>query len=591
MAGNLAYKLKELSYTELLKANTALSKTSFDKEFTIDILSNITVNPIKEILDFIIRSLSLNPVVRFGNYDNIVQDSFTLKSTDAVIVFYELINLSEDFHLTAELLSEPEIQEVIAKCKNDINIIFSNLADKPLVIFNKFSSYHFSSSIHPPKNLERIAGELNAYLVSNKPANVSLLDINHVLYAVGAHEALDKKKFARYKSLYKIEFLKHYVFSIQNVLLRRTGKLKKALIFDCDNTLWKGVIGEDGPEGIDMSAKSDEGKNYHLVQKIAAELSRKGILIGLCSKNNSAEVEDLLSKHPDMVLNQEHLIATKVNWNNKDENLKALASELNIGLDSFVFIDDSAFEVNLIQTLLPEVLTIAVPKDINNYPAMILEVAQRYFNPEPLQEDLNKLKSYKEQGKRAEAMNSIGDIDSYLATLDTKIVISKNKTEQVPRIAQLTQKTNQFNLTTKRYTETDIANYLNDSATTVFTVDVSDKFGVSGITGVAIVKEAQDDNKVMEIDSYLLSCRVLGRKIEEAFLDYLVKYSKNKGYKTIRSKFIQTNKNNPAKDFYPDHQFEIENKSGNEVSYKLETEKYQEKKTAFITLIEDQHKN
>jgi FkbH-like protein len=581
MVDNLVYRFNELSYLEILKANAVLSKNISPKNFTIDILSNITVNPIKELLDFFVHSLSLNPIVRFGNYDNIVQDSFTLGTTDAVIVFYELINFSDNFHLTAELLSETEVQEIISKCKNEIDIILKNLASKPIVIFNKFSSYAFTSSVHSTRILHKIADELNEYLAANKSANVASLDINQLLCKVGAQAAFDKKKFAKYKSLYTIEFLKNYVFSIQNLLLRITGKLKKIIVFDCDNTLWKGVIGEDGPEGIDMSPNSDVGKNYHLVQKIAAGLSKKGILVALCSKNNHNEVEDLLAKHPDMALNHDHLVAMKVNWTNKNENLRALASELNIGLDSFVFIDDSAFEVNLIQAELPEVLTVTVPANIEEYPGMILDIAQRYFNMDPLQEDINKLKAYKEQTLRTEAINSLGDINNYLATLETKVIISKNKEDQISRIAQLTQKTNQFNLTTKRYSEAEITNYLDSNKATIFTIDVFDKFGASGITGVAIL---QEDKDVIILDSFLLSCRILGRKIEIAFINYIIEYCKEQDYKSVKAKYIQTSKNGQVKDFYANNQFTVINDTGTEIDYILDTEKYIDNTIEFITL-------
>ncbi|RYE50738.1 MAG: HAD-IIIC family phosphatase, partial [Sphingobacteriales bacterium] len=408
MADNLVYNIRELGYSQILKYNMDLAKTVIGKDFIVDILSNITVNPAKEVLELSIRSLSLNPVIRFGNYDNIVQDSFSIGETDLVIVFYELINLSENFHLQAELLNEIEVQEVIGKCKRDIDILFKNLSGKPLVLFNSFSSYPLTSIVQSKRNLEIIEKALNSYIHETKPGNVQLIDTDRILASVGIKEALDKKKFSKYKSLYKIDFLKAYVAAIENHLLRRTGRLKKALIFDCDNTLWKGVIGEDGPDGIDMSAKSETGIYYHLVQKIALGLSGKGVLICLCSKNNPAEVEGILGKHPDMLLNKEQIVSMKVNWNNKDENLKALAKELNIGLNSFVFVDDSAFEVNLIKNSLPEVVVVTVPKDVTEYPAMVLEVAQRYFNLEPLKEDLSKVKSYKEQARRTETLNTIG---------------------------------------------------------------------------------------------------------------------------------------------------------------------------------------
>jgi len=590
MVDNSAYNLKDFSYTEILKHNIALSKGVKGKDFTVDVLSNITVNPIKEILEYSIRTLTLNPIIKFGNYDNIVQDTFSIRETDLVIVFFELINLTENFHIKAELLSAHEASEIIDKCKRDISLIFSNLSSKPQVIFNKFSSLPFTGSHHVKRILEEIEQEVNHYLIQHKPGNVQLVDIDRICCSIGTAEAFDKKRFIKYKSLYKFEFLKYYVFSIENVLTRCAGKLRKALIFDCDNTLWKGIIGEDGPDGIDMSAKSEVGINYHHVQAIAASLSQKGILICLCSKNNHADVHDLLGKHSDMVLSHEHIVAMRVNWQNKADNLRALAEELNIGLDSFVFVDDSEFEVNLIRNSLPEVLTIQVPQDLTQYPELILSTAQRYFNLEPLKEDLKKVRIYKEQAQRTQAMNTIGNIDEYLATLETKVVIDKDCAEQIPRVAQLTQKTNQFNLTTKRYSETEIATFVNGPGSTVFTIDVSDKFGESGITGVSILKQLPGESTI-EIDSYLLSCRILGRKIESFFLNFILKFCKDQNYKTVRAKYTKTNKNDQVSTFYTHHQFETVLSSADEVLYQLDLEKYVETDISFITLIEKQHAN
>lgn len=586
MAGNLVYSLRQLSYSTILKGNIELSKSVNGKEFTVDILSNVTINPIKEILEFYIRSLALKPVIRFGNYDNIVQDTFVLAQgeMDMVIVFYELINLSENFHLTAELLTDIEVSNRTEKCKKDIDLIFANLSAKPLVIFNTFSSYPFTGSNIAKRNLGFIERELNNYIYQNKPANTQLVDVGRILNSIGAEGAFDRRKFQKYKSLYRIDFFKFYVSAIENILLKRAGKLKKALVFDCDNTLWKGVIGEDGPQGIDMSSKTEAGMNYCLVQKIAACLSQKGVLICLCSKNNPDELESLLGKHPDMVLNSDHIVAMKINWQPKDENLKMLAEELNIGLDSFVFVDDSDFEVNLIKTNLPEVLSVGVPKDINDYPGMIMEIAQRYFNLEPLAEDTQKTKIYKEQAKRTEAMRQIGDIDSYLTTLETKVVISHNDVNQISRIAQLTQKTNQFNLTTKRYSDTEIEGFMTNPAFHVFAIDVSDKFGDLGITGVAILNQS-DDPKVIEIDSYLLSCRILGRKIETFFLNFIISFCGMTKYRIVRSTFVKTSKNIQVKDFYVKHQFKEEQVTNERSNYVLDIESYHETKMDFITLI------
>ena len=558
MADNSLYNLSNIGYSALLKRNQQLSAAAVaGKDFSIKILSNITVNPIKEILEYSLRMLSSNPLISFGNYDNIIQESFSIGRADVIIVFFELINFRDNFNITAELLTDVELAGLIAKYKNDINIIFENLSRQPFVIFNTFSSAAFATSIYSKKNIDNIEHELNEYLLNNKPANIQLPDLNKLIRSIGHDNTFDPIKFLKYKSLYKIEFLKLYVSSIENLLLRRTGKLKKALVFDCDNTLWKGVIGEDGPAGIDMSPNSDIGKNFNLVQRIAVALSQKGVLICLCSKNNSPEVLDLFGKHADMVIDDKHIVTHRINWNNKHVNLREIATELNIGLDSMVFIDDSEFEINLIKDQIPEILTFSVPANLHDYPAMVLEISQRYFNLEPLKEDLQKLQNYKEQARRIEAMNSINNIDTYLSTLETRIIVSKNDKEQIPRIAQLTQKTNQFNLTTIRYSETEIANLLNDASTCVFTIDVSDKFGNSGITGVLILKEVSSGKEIVEIDTFLLSCRILGRKIETKVINYILQYCVNKGYQTLKATYRKTSKNSQVKDFYSSNGFTL----------------------------------
>lgn len=587
MVDNSVYSLRSLSYSTLLKKNLQLSREVDGKIFSVNILSNITINPIKEILEYSLRTLSLRPLISFGNYDNIVQESFTVEDVDLIIVFYDLINFNENFSISVELLSVDELAQLVAKCKQEIDIIFENLSRKPFVLFNKFSSAAFSTPVYFKKNIDFIEHELNEYLVDKKPENTYLIDLNKLIQIIGHDNTFDNTKFIKYKSLYKIEFLKLYVSAIENLLLRRTGKLKKALVFDCDNTLWKGVIGEDGPDGIDMSPKSDIGKNFYLVQQIAIALSKKGVLICLCSKNNLYEVIDLFGKHPDMVIDNNHVVTHRINWNNKHENLKEIATELNIGLDSIIFVDDSEFEINLIRDQIPEIFSFSVPGNLNDYPSMVLQIAQRYFNLDPLEEDLNKVQIYKEQAKRVEAMNSINDIDIYLATLETKIIIKKNVGEQIPRIAQLTQKTNQFNLTTVRYNETEIAKMFNSPCNYIFSIDVSDKFGSSGITGVLILKGSSASNEIAEIDTFLLSCRILGRKIENKVINHVLYFCKKNEYKTVKAVYKKTNKNSQVKDFYLNNGFEITNMTEEIINFTFDLNQFRNTDIEFIKLIEE----
>ncbi|MDR7132690.1 FkbH-like protein [Algoriphagus sp. 4150] len=585
MEANLAYKLRELSYLDILKNNTELSKSKKERDFTITILCNITLDPIKEILEFYLRSFSYNPIIKFGNYQNIVQDTFNIQKSDLVIVFYELINISENFHLIAELMSRKETNQVIENCKIDIDLILKNLRKKNVLI-NVFSSYPFTGSNIAIRTINKIVTILNQYLEQKKTPNVQLIDINRISNFLGSAKTYDFQKFKLYKSLYSIEFLKHYVSGIENILLRHTGKLKKALIFDCDNTLWKGVAGEEG-DNITMSAHDAIGVHFHLVQKIAVSLSRKGVLIGLCSKNNSQDIEHIFSRHQDVVIGKDEIVIMKVNWNTKDENLRAISQELNIGLDSIVFVDDSEFEIELVKANLPEVLALKVPNDICQYPAMIIETAQRYFNLHPNKEDLNRTKTYKDQATRRVVATSFTNIDSYLKTLQTQLIISKNYDLHIPRISQLMQKTNQFNLTTHRYSETEVNNLINEPIVTILSMDVTDCFGPMGISGVVILREWPLLN-TSEIDSFLLSCRVLGRKIEVALLDYVIKFCRANGYQRIIGTYIKTEKNGMVTDFYDRNQFTKLTSSEKSTTYSLNISSYRYNNLNFISILDSQ---
>ncbi|MEE9372615.1 MAG: HAD-IIIC family phosphatase [Saprospiraceae bacterium] len=560
-----------------------LSNINYHNEFNIQILSNTTVNPLNEILEAFVRSFRMNPSVEFGNYDNIVQDSFSLEKANLVIIFYDLMNIIEHAHINLELLKEIEVREMIAKIKKEIQVIFNNLADQPLVLFNMFYPYKYNELHHFQSNLSFIARELNAFLAEQKTTNVELIDIEKIIATIGSKNAIEYKKFLKYKMLYSFQFFKSYVASIDNMLLRCMGKVKKVIVFDCDNTLWKGIVGEDGIKGIEMSSDSAKGIYFHLVQKMAVEWSKKGILICLCSKNNWDDVMQVIDTHEAMILTSEYIISMKVNWTNKAENLRHLASELNLGLDSFVFIDDSDYEVNLVKTQLPEVLTIQVPKEIETYPIMLHEVVTRFFNLKPISEDLDKLNQYKQQKVRQDALTDFGNIDDYLMSLGTTIKIYHNETEHIKRIAQLTQKTNQFNLTTRRYTEHEIEAYIKSDNTDLFSLEVKDNYGNSGITGVAIISITK--TQAMYIDTFLLSCRVISRNVENAFLYFILDFYKSKGITSIQAEYIESKKNILVKDLYGNIGFDLDSEKQFSKRYSIQLENYNPRKEKTVQII------
>jgi FkbH-like protein len=368
---------------------------------------------------------------------------------------------------------------------------------------------------------------------------------------------------------------------IKPILLSANGKSKKALIFDCDNTLWNGILGEDGFNNIDMSHSTPKGIFFHEVQKIANYFSKKGVLIGLCSKNNLADVQNVIDNHTDFIINDNIIIIKKVNWTDKATNLREISSELNIGLDSIIFVDDSSFEINLINSQIPEIETIQVPKALSEYPNLIYDCHSFFYNLSSTIEDSRKNKMYQENIERKSSERKFNNLNDFLKSLDIELNIVKDDISNIPRISQMTQKTNQFNLTTKRYTENEIETFLKSKEYTLYSFSVLDKFGDNGITGLVILKI---DNDVVLIDTFLMSCRIIGRKIETAFIDFLLNELKLQGKDLVKANYIKTKKNVQVEKFYNNIGFSVDRCEKENTYYILQLKKFKSQKINFIKL-------
>lgn len=540
--------MKELKYSEILKANNLLKKqVEGQKPYLIKVLSNITCNQMGGTLSYHLYQQGINVSVSFGNYDNIVQDSFQTDGLSLVIVHYELLNVVGKSDTYVEDLSDGQIEEIAGSMEGELGMILNNLSGVPCVLFDSFTAQ--TLNISPLRNnlFARLAERLNRFVLENKTKNTYLIDMDAIISKIGVISAFDKKLYLLSKTLYTIDFWKEYTYAVSPIILKVTGKAKKAIIFDCDNTLWKGILGEDGFEGIDMSAHSKIGSVYHEVQNMAVWLSKHGILIGLCSKNNAEDVKEVIEKHPDMALKNDHIVVSEVNWNDKVSNLRVIAEELNIGIDSLVFVDDSDFEINLIREQLPQVVCMQVPGAIYNYPAQLAEVVNTYFYFSDSKADLDKTNQYKQQAQRNQSKRQFGDIDSYLRSLEMEVTFHIDDASEIERVAQLTQKTNQLNLCTNRYTDNQIEVIRDSTNQSYISLSVRDKFGDSGLTGVAIVSFVEGKG---EITDFLMSCRVMGRNIEFVFMNFIISYLKSRGCSSVSAKYIPTMKNKPVSDFY-----------------------------------------
>ena len=535
-----------MKFSEIIQKNNELGKCMSGPNYNVSILSNIIVNQLNSVLEFELRSKGVNAKVTIGDYDTIIQDSAIISDENLVLIFWELANLIDGFQYRANSLSKAETDLYISRFKAEIDLVFNNLKPVPLVIINKFSTLIFNAENILENNFDHICQELNEYLVKKKTANMLLVEVDKVLAKNSIKDSVDFRNYYSSKSLYTVLFYKEYATFISPIVLSVNGMSKKAIIFDCDNTLWNGIVGEDQADGLFMTSSTVKGVVFEEVQWIANELARKGIIIGLNSKNNPDDVEEIL-KLPIMSIGNNEISIKKINWNDKVSNLKQIASELNIGLDSIVFVDDSDFEINLVKKYLPQVETIQVPIEKYLYPSEFRKKIGLFFNFNITSEDLNRGKMYAQESERKDKLSTYENIEEYISSLGLEIKIFIDDIRHVARVAQLTQKTNQFNLTTKRYTETEVTQFMKDENFKVFAFEVKDKYGDFGLTGQAFIEIR---GKEAIIDTFLMSCRVLGRNIEFKFIEEVLYNLRKNGITRVKASYLPTLKNEQVKELF-----------------------------------------
>jgi FkbH-like protein len=414
----------------------------------------------------------------------------------------------------------------------------------------------FSSFAVSPKKYDNTAGvvkvkELNKILreAVNNFKNFSIFDFEDFLQRIGK----DEYWYTKFTELGDIRLTMDAFPALSEefmeYIVARMGATKKCLVLDLDNTLWKGIVGEDGVQNIIPDVN---------LQEYILTLYEKGILLAINSKNNKKDALDAINNHPDMLLKKEHFAAYCINWNDKASNMRELAKELNLSLDSFVFVDDSAFEQDLVRSSLPEIAVVPIDR---------LKTYAGFASGSLTKEDKKRSQMYKDEKKRDELKVKSLDVNDYLKTLELKVKIKEASEGTLPRISQLTQKTNQFNLATRRYSEVNIRDFIK-KGWKVWTLEASDKFGDYGIVGV-VVLEPKDN--VWRIDTLLLSCRILGRKIEETFFEYILENARKEQILTIVGEFIPTQKNKPSEAFLTSIGFKEISKNNKMFVYEYDT--------------------
>lgn len=371
---------------------------------------------------------------------------------------------------------------------------------------------------------------------------------------------------------YTESFLRLFAQSVCSHIKALKGWTKKCLVLDCDNTLWGGIIGEDGLEGITLGPDWP-GREFVEFQKAIVELYEQGVILAVNSKNNEGDVMQVFRRHPHMVLKESHIAAFAVNWQTKAENMQQLARQLNVGLDSMVFVDDNPAERQIIRQMLPQIEILDLPAN----PALYADTLRRtsFFTKLSLSdEDRRRGEMYAAQRRRDELQKTAVSMDDYLKSLEMVCTIRLAEPRDVRRAAQLTQRTNQFNLTTRRYTESQIQDMLDSPDWHLYVLGLKDKFGDNGTVGLALVEKRQD---TWRIDTFLMSCRVIGRRAEEALLDAICRQALSAGATTLAAEYIQTEKNVIVADFWNKMQFDCISSAGKASAYRMDLKTYSPK--------------
>jgi FkbH-like protein len=572
-----------MKFNEILKENKVLGESLKGPPYNVKILSNIILSPIKDILEYSVRKNNITAQVGIGNYDNIMQESEKYSKSNLIIIFWELFNLIEGGQYKFDLMTDIQLNQFIDKMKSEIDLLFNHLKETPLVLINSFSTLIFNYQNPQISKFELLENELNNYLNERMPNNFRKIEVDKIFAKISIKNSIDFRYFYSSKSPYTVSFYKAYCEFITPIILSTYGKSKKVLILDCDNTLWKNILGEEGLEGIEMSSHTRNGSIFNEVQSIALKLNKQGIVLGLCSKNNEYDVESVFTHHRDMVLKENNISIKRINWDNKTSNLQSIANELNIGLDSMVYIDDSDFEIELINKYLPDLLTIKVPENIFEYPKMLRENSPLFIRLSESKEDLVKAKMYHQQSIRNISRQHFSNTDEFLESLQLELYIFIDDFSNVPRLSQLTLKTNQFNLTSNRYLENDIKLFLEKEDYRILSFEAIDKFGNYGITGLCIL--SLDLNKQSaHIDSFLMSCRVIGRNFEFSFFDFIISDLKTTGIFRITASYIKSQKNQQVEDFFEKLGFSIDSQNSNNKNYSINVNQYKQSKINYISV-------
>ncbi len=539
-----------LELSELTRLVTELEKTqTADRVVHFGLSANVTI----DLLATFLRKQAIlhgqRAQIHLGNFDDHLGNvtRFASEGVDAVVIVNVFDAFMPAFEARVPLLGEDVLNGQAERLRSELGLVLAAA---------RGIKHVFLPLLHRlrPPNAGLLEGLLDATISrfndivlaeAAQHENVHPIDSGALAAQLGWARAHDRRSYGRFRAPFSPAYFDGLAEQMYRLTRGFGSYFYKALVLDCDNTLWGGVLGEDLAAGIKLGPHGEPGRTYWEVQHELLALQRRGVLLCLCTKNEPADIDAVLASHPEMVLRDEHFVMKCVNWEAKVTNLQRIATELNIGLDSLVFVDDSPFECEAVRGQLPMVKTLQVPRNLSDYPVVIAQIKSLFVDRNTTEESAAKTEQYRLRARAADERAAFATQEEYLASLGIKVTLRRDDLASVARIAELTQKSNQFNLTTRRYTEMEIRSFMESNDAAVYSIHVADRFGDSGLTGVVIMTYTDQ----VRLDSFLLSCRVLGRGVEASFWGVVFEDAQARGCQTLTAEYLPTPKNAQVKDF------------------------------------------
>ncbi|MEO1241798.1 MAG: HAD-IIIC family phosphatase [Pseudomonadota bacterium] len=522
-------------------------------DFSIGLAGSFTLDPVIPYLGGQLLGLGFDrPEVRNAGYNQIIQTCLSPNSgfgdqpLDLIALIWRLEDLADIQNIDSVIAAIELLEEALERLCSEFNgAIILSLPPRPSVqhsVIVKFSqprddlkAWHHACMLLMEKFADR--------------SRVHFVDLEDIVSGLG-NAAHDSRKYFLYRQPYTEDVYGALGESIARIVRARKHEPKKCLVLDCDNTLWGGIVGEDGVGGVQIG-DDYPGSVFKTVQRQVRELKESGVFIAVSSKNNEEDAFAVFERRPEMVLRKEDIIVSKIDWRPKSENMKEIAVELNIGLDALVFVDDNPFEIEEVKANAPGVECIQVPEELADYPAAMVAAGKLFDRLVITDDDRKRVVRMRSEKDRKDVAQKLTP-EEFLAQLELRVYVYQPEAEDLARVAQLINKTNQFNVLTRRHTLEEVTEFVQNEKNLLFCMAVADKFGEYGLVGVVMLS---DNGEEWRIENFLMSCRVLGRGVETTLFAHIGDFLSSLGASHLRGGYASTPKNKLVADLYERHGF------------------------------------